>query len=257
MPEGDSVLQAAIRLREALAGKPLDRCDIRVPQHATVNLSGEVVEAVTSRGKHLFIEAGQIAIHSHLGMDGAWHVYEAEQRWRRPGHTARIVLEAGGRQAVGFSLKQLDVVPAATAGSLIDHLGPDLLGPDWDAAEAVRRIAADPDRSISVALLDQRVMAGIGNVYRNELCFLRGLHPETPVGEVGDLDAIVRLAYRLLTFNATRTVRVTTGETRPGRELWVYGRGRKPCRRCQTLIARDGEADRVTYWCPSCRPAVG
>ncbi|MEZ5212684.1 DNA-formamidopyrimidine glycosylase family protein [Gordonia sp. (in: high G+C Gram-positive bacteria)] len=258
MPEGDTVFLAAHRLHTALAGKTLSRTDFRVPRLATADLSGARIDRVRAVGKHLFIDTGTTSIHSHLMMDGAWHVYRAGEKWRRPGFTARVVLRTGdGTEAVGFDLGILELTgdPAAT----VTHLGPDLLGENWDPATAVANLAARPDRALGLALLDQRNLAGIGNIYRSELCFLAGLHPARPVAEA-DLDAVVADAHRLLTANARRAVRSTTGDHRRGRELWVYGRECRPCRRCGTPIRRgmlagdDRENERVIYSCARCQP---
>jgi endonuclease VIII len=140
---------------------------------------------------------------------------------------------------------------------VIGHLGPDLLGPDWDAAAAAERLGREPGRPIGEALLDQRNLAGLGTVYLAETLFLRGVDPSRPVGSVADLDALVELGHQLLDANKERLGHVTTGDTRPGRETWVYGRAGKPCRRCGTVIRR-GEAgspgqERVRFWCPNCQ----
>lgn len=257
MPEGDTVFQAAGRLRAALEGRTLERSDVRVPAFATVDLAGRRVDEVVSRGKHLLIRVGDVSIHSHLKMDGAWHVYEPGERWRRPAHTARIVLETAEHHAVGFSLGVLELLPRDREDDAVGHLGPDLLGPEWDAAVAVANLRADPGRPIGLALLDQRVLAGLGNVYRAELCFLRGVLPTRPVGEVPDLEGLVALAHRLITLNRDRPARVTTGNVLRDR-LWVYGRGGQPCRRCGTRIRHGqlGETEltlREVWWCPTCQ----
>lgn len=263
MPEGDTVYRTAVHLATALNGELLLRCDIRVPAFATVDLTGTRVDEVVSRGKHLLIRVGPSTIHSHLKMEGAWHLYRPGSRWRRPAYEARIVLGTGNWTAVGFSLGILTVVPRSAEATVVGHLGPDLLGPDWDAAEALRRLAATPERAVGLALLDQRNLAGIGNVYRNELCFLRGLLPTRPVGEIDDLAALVNLAHRVLQANKDRTERSTTGNLRRGQLDWVYGRAGEPCRRCGTPIRRGtlgnparpdrAAEDRDTYWCPSCQ----
>lgn len=257
MPEGDTVYQAARRLREALAGRVLTATDFRVPAYATVDLSGERVDEVLSRGKHLLMRVGGFTIHSHLKMEGSWEVYRQGERWRHPGFQARAVLRTEEAEAVGFLLGILEVVPRKREDDVVGHLGPDLLGPDWDAAEAVRRIAAHPGTPIGVALLDQRNLAGLGNVYANELCFLRGMLPTRPAGET-DIAAAVDLGHRLIVANRDRPIRVTTGDTRRGRNTWVYGRGGQPCRRCGTRIRRTelGRTEleeRVTYLCPVCQ----
>lgn len=254
MPEGDTVYRAAAALRTALVGKTLIRCDIRVPRYATVDLSGQVVDEVVPRGKHLLIRVGDAVVHSHLKMEGAWHVYAPGQRWRRPAFQARAVLAVEGAQAVGFELGILEVIERSRESDAIGHLGPDLLGPDWDPALAAANLARAGDRPIGLALLDQTAMAGVGNVYRSELCFLRGVHPATPVASAGDPAKWAALAHRLLEFNKDRVARVTTGDLR--RRLWVYGRDNRPCMRCGTTILEGelGEPARVIYWCPHCQP---
>lgn len=260
MPEGDTVWQAAARLRTALAGKALTVSDFRVPRYATVDLTPGPVEEVLSRGKHLLIRIGESTVHTHLKMEGAWHVYPAGTRWRRPGWQARVLLGTDDFLAVGFQLGIVEVVPRADEAGVVGHLGPDLLGPDWDAGRAAANLAADPGRPIGLALLDQRVMAGVGNVYRNELCFLRGVHPATPVAAAGELLDWAELAHRLLVANRDRTVRVTTGDRRRGRTTWVYGRAGRPCLRCGTLVESgplgdDAAPERQIFWCARCQPA--
>jgi endonuclease-8 len=257
MPEGDTVYQTAVRLRGALEGRALTQSDFRVPAYATLDLSGQRVDEVVSRGKHLLIRVGAHSIHSHLKMEGSWEVYPPDGRWRHPAFQARVVLRTSQAQAVGFQLGVLEVVPRSKEESVVGYLGPDLLGPDWDAAEAISRVEAHPDTPIAVALLDQRNLAGVGNVYANEICFVRGMLPTRPVGEA-DVPAAVDLARRMLVANRERTVRVTTGDTRRGRNTWVYGREGRPCLRCGTLIRRSelGRTElqeRVTYFCPVCQ----
>jgi len=262
MPEGDTVYRTARRLDEALAGSVLRRSDFRVPRFATLDLSGQTVEGVVSRGKHLLIRVGADSIRSHLKMEGSWHVYRRGARWRRPAYQARVVLVTDDVTAVGFDLADVDVVDRDREHELVDHLGPDLLGaegpwPGWDAAEAVRRLADHPEAPVFVALLDQRNLAGLGNEYVNELCFLRGMLPTRPVARA-DLEATVALARRLMTANRDRARRVTTGATRRGRTSWVYGREGQPCLRCGTAIARTqlGRSEtelRNAFWCPSCQ----
>ncbi|MFS4487861.1 DNA-formamidopyrimidine glycosylase family protein [Dietzia kunjamensis] len=277
MPEGDSVHRAATRVREALAGRTLDRSELRVPRFAAVDLTGRSVVTARSRGKHLFVVVGPddecrdpVTLHIHLKMEGRIHVLRAGDRWRFPAHTVRLLLRAGDVEVVGTELGLLRALTPAEADRAVSHLGPDLLSADWDPVtstdEVVRRISERPTRTIGEALLDQRNLAGIGTVYRAELCFLRGVDPRDPVEVVPDLRAMVTLARRMLVANADRTVRVTTGDTRRGRELWVYGRDGKPCRRCGTEVETfrlGGRADpdepsdsldRIAYRCPSCQP---
>lgn len=256
MPEGDTVYQAAQRLA-VLAGQQLVASDFRIPSLATSDVAGATVLETVSRGKHLLTRLSTgLTLHTHLGMEGAWIVRPVGTRWQRPAHQARVVLRTTTHEAVGFSV-QLDLVRSSDEGRFVDHLGPDLLGPDWDAAEAVRRLEQQPDAPIGEALLDQRNLAGVGNVYKSELCFLGGVDPRTPVGKVPDLPRMVERAQRLLFANRERVERITTGDRRRGRQLWVYGR-RGPCLRCGTPIRRaelgaPGQ-QRPTYWCPSCQP---
>jgi endonuclease-8 len=257
MPEGDNVYRAARRLDAALTGKPVTRSDFRVPAFATVDVAGETVHSVDSRGKHLLMRIGELVVHSHLKMEGEWHVYQPSERWRRPGWQARAVIEVPDATAVGFDLGVLEIFPAAEEHDRLAYLGPDLLSDDWDPAEAVRRLAEHPETPIAVALGEQRNLAGLGNVYVNELCFLRGIRPSKPVGEI-ELEPLVQLAARVIRANRDRSVRTTTGDTHRGRQLWVYSRGGEPCRRCGTRIehGRIGRNDlelRESWWCPDCQ----
>lgn len=256
MPEGDTVFRTAANLREALVGKTLTRCDVRVPQYATVNLTGDTVDEVLSRGKHLFIRVGAASIHSHLKMDGSWRVAPRGTPARQA-YKIRILLEAGDIQAAGVDLGILEILDRDHDMEVVAHLGPDLLGPDWDPTVAAANLTADPDRPIAAALLDQRVMAGVGNVYCNELCFVFGRLPTSLVGTLPDPLRLVNRARDMLWVNRSRVSRTTTGNRRTGQELWVYGRAGQPCRRCGTRIERADSADatgeRVTYWCPSCQ----
>jgi len=261
MPEGDTVFREARALNDALAGAVLTRCDVRVPAFATVDLAGEVVHGVSSRGKHLLLRAGENTIHSHLKMEGSWHRYRHGTRWQRPAFQARIVLETVDWVAVGFELGILEIVPTQTEEAVVGYLGPDLLGPGWasaDADEAATRLAADSETPVAVALARQSNIAGLGNVYVNELCFLRGLLPTRLMKEVPDTAALVSLARRLLLANVDRLERTTTGNTRRGQQLWVYGRASQPCRRCGTpirrgLLGRSALEQRNTFWCPRCQ----
>lgn len=250
MPEGDTVWHTAATLRDALAGKTLTRCDIRVPRFATVDLAGHVVDEVLSRGKHLFIRVGAASIHSHLKMDGSWRV---TRRGVRGDHRTRIILTAGDIRAVGVDLGVLEILDRERDTEAVAHLGPDLLGDDWDPRVAAANLAADADRPIGEALLDQRAMAGVGNVYCNELCFVSGYLPTAPVSTIADPLRLAVRARDMLWTNRSRWNRCTTGDTRAGRQLWVYGRAGQACRRCGTLIEYDRSGDRVSYWCPSCQ----
>ncbi|MBI3693077.1 MAG: Fpg/Nei family DNA glycosylase [Mycolicibacterium aromaticivorans] len=254
MPEGDTVFRTAANLREALVGKTLTRCDIRVPRYATVDLAGHTVDEVVSRGKHLFIRVGPASIHSHLKMDGAWRV-GPKGKTIRNAYKIRIILEAGDIQALGIDLGILEILDREHDEDAVAHLGPDLLGDDWDPKAAAANLSQDPDRPIAPALLDQRNLAGVGNVYANELCFVFGRLPTSPVSSLPDPLRVVTRARDMLWANRTRVNRTTTGNRRGGQDLWVYGRAGEPCRRCGTSIRRaeSSDEDRVTYWCPSCQ----
>ena len=257
MPEGDAVWQTAQRLHQALAGRVLTRSDFRVPRYATTDLKGRLVTEAVSRGKHLLIRTGDgITVHTHLRMDGSWRVSPARDRVANS-HRIRLILANTEWQAVGYQLGVVEVLHTASEHRVVGYLGPDLLGPDWDPAEAERRLGADPARPVGEALLDQRNLAGIGNVYKAELLFLRGINPWHPVGDVADIDALVGLARRMLDANKERSGMVTTGVARRGEQTWVYGRAGRPCRRCGTLVKSADQGrnpeERITYWCPRCQ----
>jgi endonuclease-8 len=261
MPEGDTVWRTAARLHQSLAGQLLVRADFRVPAYATLDLSGQRVNEVVARGKHLLTRVDpDVTIHTHLKMEGSWHLYRPASRWRGPDHQVRLVLATQEWVAVGFRLGTVEVLASADEGSAVGDLGPDLLGSDWDAHEAVCRLRARPQRLIGEALVDQRNLAGIGNMYKAEVCFVAGLSPWTPVAEVDDLPGLVSLAQRILEANKHRAAQTTTGDTRRGQQLWVYARAGQPCRRCRTLIRRaapgDPTGERSTYWCPRCQPGA-
>ena len=260
MPEGDTVFQTAKLQNEALAGLVLTGFELRVPKFAAADLTGETVHEVVARGKHLLHRIGGWSLHSHLKMEGMWRLVPPGGRWPRPAFQARAVLRAASVTSIGFELGVTELVPTAEEDTVVGHLGPDLLGAGWNpasAAEAVRRLEEHPEIPVFAAVLEQRNLAGVGNVYANELCFLRGVLPTTPIGET-DAAAVVDLARRLLVANRDRFPRVTTGDSRPGRRSWVYGRTGQPCRRCGTILlggelgARVGQ-ERVVTWCPVCQ----
>ena len=257
MPEGDTVFLAGTRLRRALAGERLTRTEFRVPRYATTDLSGRTLDDVVVRGKHLLFRIeGGVTLHTHFQMDGTWHLYRPEQKWRGPSHQVRVILATASWTAVGFRLPVVDLVPTPDEHEIVGHLGPDPLNETWDEDEVLRRMGEHPDTAIAQALLDQSVIAGLGNVYKCEVCYLRGVHPDTPVGEVQDLREIIRVAARALRANRKTGNQITTGIDRPGKRRWVYGRGGEPCLRCGTPIERMGGGpgeERVTYWCPHCQ----
>ena len=199
MPEGDTVFNHARALHDALAGQTIVRSDFRVPKLATTDLAGWTVVESAARGKHLLLRladpAGATAtLHSHLRMDGSWRTFRRGERWHGgPAHTIRIVLDTAKVTAVGYHLHDIALVPTDDEHTLVDYLGPDLLGPDWDTARALANLSAAPERAIADALLDQRNLAGIGNMYKSEVLFLRGVWPWRPVGDVADMAGLVSL----------------------------------------------------------------
>lgn len=258
MPEGDTVWLAAQRLRDALAGRELTGSDFRVPALATVDLTGVRVADVVPRGKHLLFRLdGGRTLHTHFRMEGSWHLYRPTASWRGgPVHSIRVILRTQEWTAVGYRLPVVDLLATADEDTVVGHLGPDILGPDWDPQEAERRIVADPAAEIGQALLDQRNLAGIGLIYQSETLFLSRVNPFMPVGSVPDVEAVIATAHRLLARNAPRPSQATTGDER--RPHFVYGRAGRPCLRCGTRVrtARQGEPPRArdAYWCPTCQP---
>ncbi len=263
MPEGDTVWLTAARLHKALAGRPLTVSDFRVPALATVDLRGRTVTEVVARGKHLLARIDDdLTVHSHLRMDGSWYLSKASASAprRHPEHLIRALLGNAEWLATGYRVHDLRVVARGAENELVGHLGPDLLGPDWDAGAAVTRLLRAPDVTIGDALLDQRQLAGIGNMYKCEVLFIEHVHPWTPVGAVADLTRLVGTARRLLLANRDHPEQSTTGYLGRGRDHWVYERGGQPCLRCRTPIERADQGAppraRSTYWCPLCQPTV-
>ncbi|WP_375489798.1 DNA-formamidopyrimidine glycosylase family protein [uncultured Jatrophihabitans sp.] len=264
MPEGDTVYRLARRLEAALDGRTLERGELRVPRHATENLRGYRVLGHDTHGKHLLTRlSGGLTLHTHLKMTGSWTVTRAGKRLpSRLLPDVRVLLACtDGTSAYGISLPVVDLLRTVDERDVVGHLGPDPLRADWDAGAAVQRLGADPQRAVSDALLDQRLIAGLGNLWANELCFLRGLHPTRPVGDV-DMPALVTLAARALRASATKpgAMQITTGDRRRGEQHWVTGRAGRPCLRCGTVV-RVLDDDRAasgrrTWWCPSCQPAT-
>jgi endonuclease VIII len=273
LPEGDSIFRAARGLHRALAGRTVSRFE-SVFAHLTNPLedrplTGQVVERVEARGKHLLMWfSGGLVLRSHMRMHGSWHLYRPGERWQRPRHEMRIVLATPDIIAVAFSVPIAEFESAARIDQTepLKDLGPDLLRDDFDAAAAIARIRERSQMEIADALLDQRALAGIGNVYKSESLFASGVSPFTPVNRLtaGELERIVATAVKFMRANVSsgeatmRTyagLRRTTGRFEPGARLWVYGRAGKPCRRCGTPIQRvkQGPYARSTYWCPSCQ----
>lgn len=259
MPEGDTVWRVCRRLNAVLANQVLTRAELRVPKLADVDLRGAAVANVASRGKHQLIrfDNGQ-TLHTHLRMDGAWRTFRRGRRWAAPEYEIRVVLSTAVTDVVGYRLPVVELIATSSEDQVVGHLGPDLLGPDWDLDEALRRIRCQPDRSIGEALLDQRNLAGIGTFYRAEVLFLQGVHPRTPVAQIENLPRLVLRCRQLLQANKERPEQVTTGDLRAGRRAYVFERVGQPCRRCGTPIRTEefGPAgqERRSYWCPACQP---
>jgi endonuclease-8 len=260
MPEGDTVHLAAQRLHAALAGRRLTRGELRVPQLATADLAGREVTEVAARGKHLLTRlSGDLTLHTHFRMEGSFRMFRPGSRWSGgPSHQIRVVLANEEWVAVGYRLPVVELLATGDEDRVVGHLGPDVLGTDWDQAVAISNLRRDPTAEIGTALLDQRNLAGLGNLYRTEALFLRGVSPWTTTGDVTDLDALVTLGRRLMLANRDRWEQTTTGRTSRSESHHVFERQGRPCRRCGTAIrsARQGDAgrDRITYWCPTCQP---
>jgi endonuclease VIII len=273
LPEGDSIFRAARGLQQALAGRTVSRFESVFPRLTNPlesrPLVGQVVDRVEARGKHLLIWfSGGWVLRTHMRMHGSWHIYRPGERWQRPRHDMRIVLETPEYVAVAFNVPIAELATAATLERVepLRDLGPDPLRSDFDAALAVDRIAARPEMEIADALLDQRAMAGIGNIYKSETLFAGRINPFTRVEHLTrqQIELLVSVAAKFLRANVAESsrgmatyggLRQTTGRLDPGARFWVYGRGGKPCRRCGTPVQRvkQGPFARSTYWCPRCQ----
>lgn len=263
MPEGDAVRRTADRLDAALAGAVLTGSDFRVPHLATTDLTGATVLGTATHGKHLLTRlrtsgGTALTLHTHLKMEGSWRVVGVGERFPGPAHEVRVVLTTGARRAVGLRLGLVELLPTAEEHAAVGHLGPDLLG-EWtgaDRAEATSRLTRDPQRVLAEAVLDQTVVAGIGTIWLAESCFLHGVSPLEAVGGLPRPERFLERARSLLQ-SSLRTGRpVTTGDRRD--PLWVYGRQRRPCRRCGGPVRGDAVGppgrERTAWWCPRCQP---
>lgn len=269
MPEGDTIFRTAEVLRAALVGRRVTAARAqsrpglrRIPELSRV--VGSTVASVEARGKHLLIGFDNgLTMRSHMRMNGSWHRYGPGESWRRPQHQASAVLETAESVAVAFNAPVVELLTEAELrrSKPLTELGPDLLSRSFDADEALRRLRARNADALGNALLDQRAVAGIGNVVKSEVCFMEQLDPWAPVGAFDDdaLRAAINTAGRVLRANSRGGARNTTDSPVRGQSLWVYGRAGRPCRRCGTRIesARQGELARSTYWCPRCQPPRG
>jgi len=262
VPEGDTLHRTAAGLRPYLVGRTVTAARTGGPGAVprVERIVGREIRSVEALGKNLLIRFdNDLELRTHLRMNGSWHRYRPGERWRRPPSRARLVLEVPGAVAVCFDAPVVELFEERAAGLHpgLGSLGPDLLSPDFDGDEALRRLRAPErrDQSISAALLDQRALAGIGNIWRNETLFAERIDPLARVADLDDdtLRRIVATARRLLTASAGSA----PGRTGP---MQVYRRTGRPCPRCGTAIRSGqlrGDVPRTTYWCPTCQGAAG
>jgi len=276
MPEGDTIFRAARSLHKALAGHRATKFDTAYAHLARVNddgpIAGRMIERCEAAGKHvLIVFEGDLILRTHMRMNGSWHLYRPGERWWRGPQAMRVRVDTEAWVAVAFDVPVAEFVTAKQLASTdpVAALGPDLLKPGFDRDEAIRRIRAAGALPIAQALLDQRLIAGIGNVYKSEVLFLSGIHPDTPSSAVPQdaLERAVDLARSLLGDNVVegtlaaiqtyRSLRRTDRRSDPAASLWVYSRAGRPCRKCGTPIEskKMGLDARTTYWCSRCQPA--
>jgi endonuclease-8 len=273
MPEGDTIFRAARTLHRALAGKAVVAFETVLPAlsrvHDDAPITGRTIDTVRAVGKHLLIElSGRLVLRTHMRMNGSWHIYRRGERWRRPRRDMRIVIATEDFEAVAFTVPEAEFLreDALARHKDLRQLGPDLLSPSFDPEEALVRMRARRESAIADVLLNQRVVAGVGNVYKSEVLFICGVDPFAPVASLSDdaLRQILETSRRLLTVNVRDGVapmttytgyRRTTRRDDPKERLWVYGRGRRPCRRCGAAISvkKTGLDARLTYWCSNCQ----
>jgi endonuclease-8 len=274
MPEGDTIYRAARTLHRALSGQLVTRFESVFPALTRVQqdspLTGRTIERVESAGKHVLMHfSGGDVLRTHMRMNGSWHIYRPGERWKRPRRDLRILVGTSQFEAVGFNIPVAEFVRADRLSRHRDlaRLGPDLLNESFDPAEAVRRMRDRGRTPIADALLNQRVLAGIGNVYKCEVLFLCGVNPFLDIERLADaqLACLVATAQKLLRANVSMQLapmttysgfRRTTGRDDGGARLWVYGRAGRACRRCGTkiVIRKQGADARLTYLCPNCQP---
>lgn len=258
MPEGDVVLRTARRLTLALADLPLQRAELRWPSVAGIELVGRTTLETVSHGKHLLtrFDDGR-TLHTHLLMEGTWRVERTSARPARLRHTVRVVLGTSRWTCVAASLGMVDVVATAREHTVIGHLGPDLMADEPDLARAASTLAAQGERPIGEALLDQRVAAGIGTIYTSETLWRQRVSPWRPAVEVEDPVALFATAARLMRRSADAPTIRAVAHPSPGRQTHAYGRAGRPCDHCGTPL-RDGRlgqppTDRIVFWCPACQ----
>ena len=274
MPEGDTIFRTARTLQKVLAGHRATKFDTAYAHLARVNddapIAGRMIERCEAAGKHvLIVFEGDLILRTHMRMNGSWHVYRHGERWWRGPQAMRVRVDTADWVAVAFDVPVAEFVTAKQLASTdpVAALGPDLLKPRFDRDEAIRRVRTAGALPIAQALLDQRLVAGIGNVYKSEVLFLAGVHPDTPASAVAQdaLERVMDLARSLLQANVVdgtpaaiqtyRSLRRADRRSDPEDSLWVYSRGGKPCRKCGAAIASQkmGLDARATYWCPTCQ----
>jgi endonuclease VIII len=272
MPEGDTVFRTAQTLQKYMAGRLVTRFESVYPALTRVAqdhpVIGRTIDSVFARGKHLLMTfSGDLILRTHLRMNGSWHIYPAGARWQRPVQDMRVLVCTEDACAVGFNIPVAELLSTREVERhrQLQSLGPDLLGKPFDRAEAVRRIRTRGHEPIADVLLDQRVVAGMGNVFKSEVLFLAGLDPFTPVAALtdADLQRIVDIGHEQLAANvmdrsqtlSTAVGRGTTRSLNPREKLWVYSRSGRACRRCGAAIQsrKTGPDARLTYWCPTCQ----
>ena len=263
MPEGDTIYRAARALHRALAGRTVTAFESVLPRLTRVDqdrpLRGRVVERVESRGKHLLISfSGDLVLRTHMRMHGSWHIYRPGERWQRPFSEMRIVIRTAEFEAVAFTVPVAEFGTREEASRALSPLGPDPLGASFDPTDVMRRIRERGDLQIADVLLDQRALAGLGNVFKSEVLFAAGVSPFARAGDLPDaaVSRLVALAVTFLRISAEGGERRTHGSLDPSKRLAVYGRAGKPCVRCGRPIARvkQGPDARSTYWCEHCQP---
>lgn len=276
MPEGDTIYRTARSMGRALIGKPITGFRSNYPLltrfHDDTPITGQSVDSVESRGKWLLIHfSGGATLATHMLMNGSWHLYPRGERWQKPARDMRIVLENREYQAVAFTVPvaRIYTAQALAREKRIPPPGSDVLNPDFDPAAAAMRIRACAGEEIGDVLLHQYVMAGVGNVFKSEVCFVERVNPFCLVSAVSDekIQVLIQTAQRLVGANVLEDSgnmivtyrgqqRRTTHSNSPQDSLWVYGRSGEPCRRCGTAIRHrlQGPDARVTFWCPSCQP---
>jgi endonuclease VIII len=267
VPEGDTIHRAARTLNTALAGQTVKRFETVFSQLARVDhdapLAGRTIERVFAAGKNMIMDfSGDLHLRTHMRMNGTWHIYRPGERWKKRRDEMRILLETDQWVAVGFNIPVAEFHDAESLERQEDlrHIGPDLLGETFDHGEALRRIRARGDGEIADVILNQRVVAGIGNEYKSELLFLAQINPFTKVNMLTDdrLDLLLRTSRKIMQANVKKrsAARITNFSLDIRNKQWVYGRGGQPCRKCGTAVqfAKQGKDARGTYWCPRCQP---